>query len=440
MKQKFVWKKRYNLVVILFLTGILLAFDRAVISMALPLMEKDLNLSSVSLGLIMGSFSLAYALIQVPGGLLADKFGSRIIGTISIIFWSIFTVLTGVASSVAALVGVRFLFGLGEGSYVPAQYKALAVWFPKKERGRATAITNISMMVGGVLTAIVAAVLIGKFGWRNVFYSLFVPGLIIGFLYWVVVRDSPAKAKKLSAEELAEINADDVAVETAQKVKIADILKYPTVWQLYLVYFVSAMVSFGVNSWMSIYVVDVLKGTLMQFGIAGLFVALVGLVGQITGGIIADKSKATQKYQMFIGWTIAAVFLFLGVSTKSIPVAIVFFAAESCFFLLAVSAFFAKVATTLPRKAMGLGAGIIQTSGYIAGAISPVLIGYIVQLTGGNYKAAFILMCILLGIAGLLALTLRKTSFDEEHAAKPNSEIISATASGSGEPPSAPQG
>ena len=414
MKKRMVWKKRYNLVVILFFVGLLLMFDRAVISTALPVMEKDLNLSAVSMGVIMGSFSLAYALMQVPGGLLADKFGSRVIGAISIVFWSIFTFLTGTVSSLAALVGIRFAFGLGEGSFVPAQYKALAVWFPKKERGRATSLTNISMMVGGAITAIIAAALIGKFGWRAVFYSLFIPGILLAILFWIMVKDSPAKDKKVSAEELSEINSDDVAVESAEKVRVVDILKYPLVWQLYIVYFMSALVSFGLNNWLSVYVVDYLKGTLMQFGVAALFVSFGGLIGQLVGGFIADKSRATQSIQMCVSWILAAVFLYFGITTNSLQVAVIFFTAESFFFFLAVSAFFAKMSVSLPRKAMGLGAGIIQTSGYVAGAISPILIGFIVQSTGGSYKTAFIAMCGLLLVAGILALTLKKSGFTEK--------------------------
>ena len=414
MKKRMVWKKRYNLVVILFFVGLLLMFDRAVISTALPVMEKDLNLSAVSMGVIMGAFSLAYALMQVPGGLLADKFGSRVIGALSIVFWSIFTFLTGTVSSLAALVGIRFAFGLGEGSFVPAQYKALAVWFPKKERGRATSLTNISMMVGGAITAIIAAALIGKFGWRAVFYSLFIPGILLAILFWIMVKDSPAKDKKVSAEELSEINSDDVAVESAEKVRVVDILKYPLVWQLYIVYFMSALVSFGLNNWLSVYVVDYLKGTLMQFGVAALFVSFGGLIGQLVGGFIADKSRATQSIQMCVSWILAAVFLYFGITTNSLQVAVIFFTAESFFFFLAVSAFFAKMSVSLPRKAMGLGAGIIQTSGYVAGAISPILIGFIVQSTGGSYKTAFIAMCGLLLVAGILALTLKKSGFTEK--------------------------
>ncbi len=422
MKKRLIWKKRYNLVVILFVVGLLLMFDRAVISTALPVIEKDLNLSAVSLGVIMGAFSLAYAVMQIPGGLLADKFGSRIIGTIAIVFWSIFTFLTGTVSSLAALVGVRFLFGMGEGSFVPAQYKALAVWFPKKERGRATALTNVSMMVGGAITAIVAAALIGSLGWRSVFQILIIPGLLLAGLFWFLVKDSPLKDKKVSEKELAEINEDDVAVEAAQKVKIVDILKYPVVWQLFAVYFVSAMVSFGVNNWMSIYVVDALKGTLMQFGVASLIVAIGGLIGQIVGGSLADRSRKTQNIQMAVSWIIAAVFLFLGVSTPSLNIAIIFFTLESCFFFFAVSAFFAKMSTTLPRKVMGFGAGLIQTSGYIAGAISPVLIGAIVQATGGSYKAAFLVMCGLLVVAGVIAFTIKQSSIEVGQIAEPTAE------------------
>ena len=173
---------------------------------------------------------------------------------------------------------------------------------------------------------------------------------------------------------------------------------------------------------MSVYVVDFLKGTLMQFGVAALFVSFGGLIGQLVGGIIADKSRTTQNYQMVVGWIVAAVFLYFGVSATSLPVAVIFFTAESCFFFLAVSAFFAKMSVALPRKAMGLGSGIIQTSGYIAGAISPILIGFIVQATGGSYKIAFISMCVLLLLAGLLSLTFKQSSFSEEHPSDLGSE------------------
>ena len=130
------------------------------------------------------------------------------------------------------------------------------------------------------------------------------------------------------------------------------------------------------------------------------------------GGFIADKSRTTQKYQMFVSWIIAAILLYMGIQSNSIKVFLIFMTFESFFFNVATAAFFAKMSTALPRKAMGVGSGIIQTSGYIAGAISPILIGYFVQITGGSYKTAFITMCAFIVIAGLLALTLKRSSLE----------------------------
>lgn len=413
-KKKFTWRKRYYLVVVMFLVGIILMFDRAVISGALPFMAKDLNLDSVATGAVISAFSLSYALMQIPGGLLVDKLGSRIMGTVAILFWSVFTFLTGSVMSFAALIAIRFTFGLGEGSYVPAQYKAIAVWFPKKERGRATSISNIGMSVGGALTSIIAATLIVAFGWRNVFYILLIPGLIIAALFWFVVKSSPAKNKKISAEEMAEINSDDVSLETAEKVRIRDILKYPAVWQIYITYFMSAMVSFGVNSWLAVYVVDGLHGTIMQFGVAGMIASIGSVLGTFAGGFAADKLRSLQKIQMCVCWILSSLFLYMGVASNSFNNLVIFFTLQGFFFASAAAALLARMAQALPRKAMGIGAGIIQTSGYIAGAISPLLIGFIVKATGGSYQTAFTVMCAFTVIGGLFALTIKKADFQQK--------------------------
>src|SRR5688572_4584344 len=120
------WKHRYSVLSVLFFTYLLCYLDRMVMATAIPFIAEDFNLSRTAMGGVLSAFFVGYAVMQIPGGLLADRFGSQIILTITIIWWSIMTALTGVVGSLAALLAIRLLFGIGEGPFPPACSKAVA--------------------------------------------------------------------------------------------------------------------------------------------------------------------------------------------------------------------------------------------------------------------------------------------------------------------------
>lgn len=125
------------------LAGVAALFlDRMVMSVSLPYIGKDLNLDTTQQGLIISAFFIGYAAFQIPGGLLADKFGSRKIMAIGIAWWSVFTSLTGAVLTLPLMLAVRFFFGIGEGCFPSASWKMISTYFPSKERGRATAIQS----------------------------------------------------------------------------------------------------------------------------------------------------------------------------------------------------------------------------------------------------------------------------------------------------------
>ncbi len=148
-------------------------------SVSLPYIGKDLNLDTTQQGLIISAFFIGYAAFQIPGGLLADKFGSRKIMAIGIAWWSVFTSLTGAVLTLPLMLAVRFFFGVGEGCFPSASWKMISTYFPSKERGRATAIQSTVNTLGPALAVVVAASIIGAFGWHMVFIVLGIPGLFI---------------------------------------------------------------------------------------------------------------------------------------------------------------------------------------------------------------------------------------------------------------------
>lgn len=137
-----IWKGRYTILLLLW-SGWLLSFlDRMVMNVSLPFIGQDLGLDKMAQGTIISSFFIGYALFQIPGGYLSDKFGPRKVMAFAIIWWSIFTLLTGLIYLLPLLLIVRFLFGIGEGCFPASSWKTISTYFPANERGRASAIQS----------------------------------------------------------------------------------------------------------------------------------------------------------------------------------------------------------------------------------------------------------------------------------------------------------
>ncbi|MGE5702748.1 MAG: MFS transporter, partial [Clostridia bacterium] len=158
-------KNKYLVLVLLCFGWIINYFDKVAINVAVIPISQEFGLSETQVGLILSSFFLSYAIMQPIGGSLADKFGSRKIILVSVVVWSLFTILTGAAWSFLSLITIRFLFGIGEGSYPSASSVAVAESFPPHERARAKSILTSATTIGAVLATLVAASLSKHFGW-----------------------------------------------------------------------------------------------------------------------------------------------------------------------------------------------------------------------------------------------------------------------------------
>jgi MFS family permease len=149
--------------------------DRTNISVAGPAMMHDLGMSPQTFGYVLASFTAGYALVQIPGGWLADRFGAKIMLLIALLIWSAFTGLTDVAVSVGALIAIRVCFGLGEGLEQGAQFKAIGDTFPSPERSAASGIFLTALALGPAFVAPVAAATIARAGWQTLFLWFTVP-------------------------------------------------------------------------------------------------------------------------------------------------------------------------------------------------------------------------------------------------------------------------
>ena len=311
---------RYLLILGAFLISMLMWIDRACISAAKDNIAGDLNLSPTQMGWVMGAFSLGYALFQVPGGKLADRFGPRVVMAGVCVAWSVFTGLTSVVRQAAMLIGVRFLFGVGEAGGYPTISRAIYSWLPIGERG----ITNSLIFSGGRLGAAIAMpgvvwLIAVTGGWQQAFYLLGAVGLVVAFAWYVLFRNMPEEHFAVSAGEAEYIKthrAADAALSMEDDrtgiASLGQILSAPTMWMLMVQYVAHNFTFFFVVSWFFDYMKRTFELTAVETGWYAMMPLLCGVLGNWLAGAMVDTLyrkghwNLSRRLPAVIGFALAA--------------------------------------------------------------------------------------------------------------------------------------
>ena len=149
-----------------FVLAVVTYLDRICIAAAAPFIMNDLHLTVLQMSVVFSAFTLSYSLFEIPSGWLGDVKGPRRVLTRIVVWWSAFTMLTGAAVGFQSLLAIRFLFGAGEAGAFPNIARSFSRWFPMRERGRANGVMFLGSRMGGMLSAPIALVLVGRWGWR----------------------------------------------------------------------------------------------------------------------------------------------------------------------------------------------------------------------------------------------------------------------------------
>jgi sugar phosphate permease len=405
----FTWKKRYTVLVILFWSWIVSYLDRMVISTAIPYIAKDFNLSPVAMGAVMSAFFIGYTTCQIPGGFLVDRFGARKVMLWALSWWTAFTVFTGMVSSLAPMLWVRALFGVGEGVAPASTFRMVANWFPAKERGTATGVMISSNSLGPALAPIIAALIISAWGWRATFYAMAIPGILTVLWIWYSLPENPSEKKGITAGELEEIK-ENVSAKVAAESNYSfwQVFKVPAVWQSGVILFLYDFTIWGFRAWLPTYLIRGRGFGLMKMGYSVSLPFFAGTIGYMIGGWLSDNPfKHRRKLPLIVNQWIAAVCLYFTYAAPSPTACIVWMTLSGFFLSVAFGAFWALPMSTISKAITGRGMAIVNTGGQIGGAISPLLIGYLVQLSGGGYGTTFALMTSGCIAASMFALLVR---------------------------------
>ncbi|MGG4496051.1 MFS transporter [Brevibacillus reuszeri] len=390
-------KNKYLVLGLLCLGWIINYFDKVAINVAVIPISQEFGLSETQVGLILSSFFLSYAIMQPIGGTLADKFGSRKVIIISVVGWSLFTILTGTAWSFLSLIIIRFLFGIGEGSYPSASSVAVAESFPQHERARAKSILTSATTIGGVLATLVAASLSKSFGWQSMFVILGIVGLILALLYAKFLHPTGSQAA--------------AAKRSVAKLPLRKLLKISMLWKLMAIYFGISMVTWGMMSWMPTYMVKVRHLDMVSMGALASIPAILSFVTVLLTGWLLDKRMVgRERLLIVIGSFIGIISLYLMSKAPTVTLVVAYQALANVGLAAAVTTTLTMPLKYIDPSSVGAASGLIYLGGQTAGVIAPTAMGFMIQQFNGSYDAAFWLLIIAVFIPFVVGMTLRTTA------------------------------
>src|ERR1700677_3617015 len=185
-----------------------MSLDRTAIAVAAPTIQHEYGFSLVEMSVILTSFSWTYALLQVPSGWLAERFGPRRTLFWANVMWSALTAATPLGFNLTSFVGLRALLGVGQAAGWPSSIVAIRRWFPLAERGKGNSILLGGLYLGPIAAAPITTWVILMFGWRWAFYGYGLLGIMLGVAWWVFFRDHPQEHPNITPEEQQIIGAD----------------------------------------------------------------------------------------------------------------------------------------------------------------------------------------------------------------------------------------
>jgi MFS transporter, ACS family, D-galactonate transporter len=366
--------------------------DRTVLGIAAPSLTKDLALTGAQLGIVFSAFSWSYALLQVPGGIFLDRFGTRLTYFVAIFFWSLFTALMGAVRSLNLLILTRIGVGIFEAPCFPANSRVLATWFPQKERARANGIYSFGQYVGLGFLSVPLFWITQRFGWRGLFLIVGAIGMLFSVMWWRLYQN-PSESSLANKAELDYIKAGGGGEYTGAPLRF----KWQHVGALLRCRQIvgAAIGQFGGNStqvffvtWFPTYLVTARGMTFIKAGLMASLPFIGASAGVLVGGLISDailartgSANLARKLPIVSGMLLASTII----AANFIP------ADQNALVILVMSiAFFGQGMTNLgwtvvsdvaPKKLIGLAGGIFNFSANLAGIVTPLVIGYALDLT-----------------------------------------------------------
>lgn len=406
-------KNHYRWVVIflLFLISMTNYIDRASISYAITQIAEEFHLNNQYSGYILGAFGIGYLCTVLIGGMMADKYGSHKVLTFACALWMFATLCLGFAQGFVMFLLARGFLGLAEAPNFPCVTKTVKDWLPLHERNFALSLSLIAVPLSLSFSGPIVTNLIAYFNWRGMYFILAGMSLIFIPLWWFFFRDNPSDSKYVSVEELKLIQGStQKSKKTHPRIKLAEIIKNKTLMANNWGFFVFGFYLFFFMNWMPSYIDNKFHYKLSEIGLLTVIPWLTATLAMILVGWFTDyifkKSQSlgsSRTYPLILSHLISGLSLIPLLLCHQIEW-IILFLSLSIAAVMSVNAVYYSVNIDIAGSLAATAYGIMGLLFSLSGILSPILTGWIVNLTG-SFNSAFVIM-VCLSFSSILILWL----------------------------------
>ena len=389
---------RYWVVVFALALAMVMYIQRVAISQAIVPIAAELNLNQAQKGIILGAFGLSYALFEIPMGLLGDKLGVRRVLSLLVLFWSLFTALTGAAWNMVSLWIARFVFGAGEAGCFPNLTRMLSAWLPVGERVKAQAVMWAFGRWGGALAPPVAVFVIYHLGWRLGFVALALLGAAWVALFFPWFRNDPAEHKGVNAAELALLEGSRKLVLHDHGMPWYKLLLQRDIGFLGLQYFGFSYTWYFYVTWLPTWLQQARGLSPLEAAGYATMPLAAGGIGSIVSGFL--PLSVPRKQVAIGGFFTTAILICIIPSVPNVTVAMLLMALASFSSDLTMPISW-NTCVEIGKQYTATVSSTMNMLGNFAGFVAPMVFGFILQATNSNYSMVMYTMAAAAVVSGL---------------------------------------
>jgi MFS family permease len=377
---------RYRVLILLFFLIVVTFLDRNCIALVGTRVKAEFHLSNEQFGWVLAAFSLAYTLFEFPTGAMGDRMGQRAVLIRIVIWWSVFTALTGLAIGLISLILIRFLFGVGEAGVFPNTTGVISRWLPLTETSRGLSALILGQNAGLALAPLFIVPLAANYGWRTTFFVNGAIGIVWVGICYAWFRNQPAEMKGISDEEKRYIEANRRFQTQGHQFSLATALKSRNMRALSAIHFCSQWGFYFFIAWLPVYLMEGRHYSESSMKLATFIIFIAGVISVPLGGLIADwlvRKKGQRFSRRFMGMTAlgcGAIGLFITALFSNNTVAL--FALTISYFLWSFNGIINfSTCIDIGGNYAGSVAGIMNCCGQFGGFLLSIVFGKLAQAT-----------------------------------------------------------
>ena len=383
---------RWVIVGLLFVITTINYMDRNLLGVLKPTIQGDLHFNETAYGEIVFAFSMAYAAGYASMGAFTDKVGVRTGLAVAAMVWCAASTAHGLVTSVAGFTIARIVLGLGEGGNFPTCIKAIATWFPVRDRAFATGIFNSGSNVGGLLAPLIAAFVTAAWGWQVAFYVTGSVGFI-WVIFWLLMYKAPEVHPRVSAAERAYIQSDPE--EPTRSIPWAALLRYPGTWTYIIGSVLTNPVWWFYNNWVPSFLFSKFHVNLLALGLPLVVIYLMTDVGSILGGWLSGRfiksgvGVFNARKLTLLACACCTLPVFMAPRVDEIWVAVLLIGLAMAAHQGFSANLFTLVSDTMPKSAVAGAVGLGGCISSVLSGFSAIVVGRVLDATNNNYTLVF---------------------------------------------------